>query len=145
MVPREQPETEQPKTTIADLLDRIGISGQQLQGLRLGPGVVGRNTSIAWACELVMLAGAIGSAFNHNALLLGGSLIGAVLVALVICLSNVIFGSKNTAAALLEGAHFLQYQHLEMAAKGVPRIELSPPMPAPALPENADSATEEKK
>lgn len=92
---------------VADLLNKLGISGQQLQNVKLGPGVVGRNTTIAWAFEIVMLAGVICSAVLHNALLLGISLSGAIVVALVIVVCNVYFGSKNPAAALLRGCAVL--------------------------------------
>jgi hypothetical protein len=108
---------------IADLLNRLGLSGQQLQNVKLGPGVVGRNSTIAWALEVVMLAGVIGSVVLHSPTLLALSLGGAILVAVVSVLCNVYFGNKNPAAALLEGAQFLEYQHLvQMASKDVPVI-----------------------
>jgi hypothetical protein len=117
---------------IADLLNKLGISGHQLQNVKLGPGVVGRNSSIAWAFEFVMLAGVVASAILHSIPMLGLSLAGAICVAVAIALSNVYFGNKNPAAALLEGAQFLEYQQMQMAAKGVPVIESSaPPVPRP--------------
>src|ERR1700688_639412 len=117
---------------IADLLNRLGISGHQLQNVKLGPGVVGRNSSIAWAFELVMLGGVVASAILHSIPMLGLSLAGATAVAIIISISNVYFGNKNPAAALLEGAQFLEYQQMQMASKGVPVIEsLAPPIPAP--------------
>ena len=117
---------------IADLLNRLGITGHQLKNAKLGPGVVGRNSSIAWAFEVVMLGGVIASTILHSIPMLGLSLAGAIVVAIVIVLSNVYFGNKNPAAALLEGAQFLEYQHMQMAAKGVPVIESSaPPIPQP--------------
>ena len=121
---------------VADFMSRLGISGHQLQNVKLGPGVVGRNSSIAWAFEVVMLAGVIASAFLHSTTMLALSLGGAVLVAIVIAVCNVYFCSKNPAAGLLEGAQFLEFHHMQMAAKGVPVIETSTPaIPAPvALP-----------
>lgn len=117
---------------VFDLLNKLGISGHQLQGVKLGPGVVGRNSSIAWTLEVVMLAGVICAAILHNALLLGVSLTGAVVTALVVAIGNLYFGAKNPAAALLEGAQFLEYQHMQLAAaKGIPKIELSTPTPQP--------------
>ncbi|MFZ0640647.1 MAG: hypothetical protein WA020_08390 [Candidatus Acidiferrales bacterium] len=122
---------DQPKDRVSDLMQRLGISGRQLQNVKLGPGVVGRNSSIAWVFEVVMLAGVIASAVEHDTLMLGVSLGGSILVAVVISLSNVYFGNKNPAAALLEGAQFLEYHQMQMAAKGVPVIE-SPGAPSPA-------------
>jgi hypothetical protein len=128
-------EPEHPQTDrIADLLNRLGLSGHQLKNAKLGPGVVGRNSSIAWAFEVVMLGGVVASAVLHSIPMLGLSLSGAILVAIVIVISNVYFGNKNPAAALLEGAQFLEYQHMQMAAKGVPVIEAStPPITQPPL------------
>jgi hypothetical protein len=109
------------KDQVADLMGQLGIDGQHLQNVKLGPGVVGRNSSIAWALEIVMLAGVICGAFLKSPLLVGLSLLGAVGVALAISFSNVRFGRENPAAALLEGAHFLQYHQMQLtAAKGEP-------------------------
>lgn len=47
------------KDKIPELMERLGISGHQLQNVKLGPGVVGRNSAIAWLLEIVMLAGVI--------------------------------------------------------------------------------------
>jgi hypothetical protein len=106
----------------------------RLQNVKLGPGVVGRNSSIVWAFMLVMLAGAIVSGIEHSTILLSLSLAGAILVALVALILNVYFGNKNPAAALLEGAHFVEYHQIEMAAKGMPRIEPSSPPSLPPMP-----------
>src|SRR5438876_10770728 len=76
----------------AELMGKLGISGHQLQGAKLGPGVVGRNSSIAWAFMVVMLVGVICSAFLHSTVLMGLSLGGAIIVALAISLCNVYFG-----------------------------------------------------
>lgn len=112
---------------IGELLRKIGVDTGQLQNAKLGPGVVGRNSSIAWACEVVMLAGVAGACFMKSIPLLAFCLIGAVVVALVISTLNVRFGNQNPAAALMEGAHFLKFQQLQMAAKGIPVIEASEP------------------
>jgi len=57
------------KDEVPKLMDRLGISGQQLQNVKLGPGVVGRNSSIAWVAGIVMLAGVIGGVWLHNPVL----------------------------------------------------------------------------
>jgi hypothetical protein len=130
--------SEQEKSKVIELMEKLGITGHQLQNVKLGPGVVGRNSSIAWALELVMLAGVICGAYLHSAALVGLSLGGAILVALAVAAGNIYFGRQNPAAALLEGAHFLEFQHMQMtAAKGESHVEIpEPPIPPPAqLPE----------
>ena len=113
---------------VSELMERLGISAQQLQNLKLGPGVVGRNSSIAWIFLIVMLAGVVASAIRDSKALLALSLGGAILVVVVIVVCNVYFGNKNPAAALLEGAQFVQYhQIMQMAAKGQETIEPSGP------------------
>jgi hypothetical protein len=113
----------------------MGFSSAQLHNTKLGPGVVGRNSRIAWIFELVMLAGMVGAAKERSVPLIGlfGGLafVGFVFVVGL----NVYFGNKNPAAALLEGAEFLQYEQYKMAAKGIPVIETSqPPQLHPELP-----------
>jgi hypothetical protein len=123
------------KNKIAELMEMLGITGHQLQNVKLGPGVVGRNSSIAWALELVMLAGVICGASLHSIWLVGLSICGAVLVALGVVLANIYFGQKNPAAALLEGAHFLEFHHMQLTvAKGGSVVEIAePPVPPPPL------------
>lgn len=55
----------------------------------------------------------------------------ALFIIVYVVALNVYFARTNPAAALLEGAQFVQYQQL-MAAKGMPVIEPSPPIPAPS-------------
>ena len=119
------------KEEIVEMLERI--TGSHLQKVRLGPAVVGRNSSIAWALQLVMLAGVLSGAYLHSSILVGGSLIGALLGGLWISYLNVTFGKENPAAALLEGAHFLQFHEMQMTAlKGAAAVEL--PSAPPVLP-----------
>jgi hypothetical protein len=115
----------------AGLMKALGISGEQLQNAKLGPGVVGRNSVIAHTFLVVALAGVIASAYLHNNLLLGLSLCFGFMVALAIPILNAYFGNKNPAAALLEGAQFLQYHQFQMASQGKPEIEAKAP---PELP-----------
>lgn len=103
------------KDDIADVLNRV--IGSQVQGVKLGPGVVGRNSSIAYALELVMLAGVIAGIFLHSVWLVGISLFGAIMAGLLIARMNVTFGKANPAAAILEGAEFLQFHQLQATAK----------------------------
>ncbi len=113
---------------IGEVLNRV--IGSHVKGVKLGPGIVGRNSSIAWALEFVMLAGVISGAVLHSVWLAGISVCGAILSALLITYMNVQFGRQNPAAALMEGAHFLQYQQLQaVAVRGAHTAEL-PPAPA---------------
>ena len=91
------------KDQVIELMERLGITGHQLQSVTLGPGVVGRNSSIAFALLVVMAAGVISGAFLHSELLVGLSVGGAIVGALLITCMNVHFGHKNPAAAILEG------------------------------------------
>lgn len=129
------------KDGIPELLSRLGLTGHHLQNVKLGPGVVGRNTSIVWTCLLVMLVGAGGAIYLKSPSLLGLAIGGALFLAVAGIGANVYFGSKNPAAAIMEGAQFLQYHQMTMAAKGVPVIE--PSLPAFAPPLLGESATGE--
>ena len=122
------------KEQVLDLLDRLGISGRHLRNARLGPGVVGRNSSIAWALEVVMLAGVVCGGILRSPVLVGVSLGGAIVVALTIASLNVHFGKANPAAALLEGAEFVEFHHMQLtAAKDAPPTVLpGPPVPPPS-------------
>jgi hypothetical protein len=85
------------KDQVIEVMERVGITGHQLQSITLGPGVVGRNSSIAFALLVVMAAGVISGAFLHSELLVGMSVGGAIVVSLVITCLNVHFGQKNAA------------------------------------------------
>ena len=120
------------KDEIPKLMDRLGISGHQLQNVKLGPGVVGRNSSIAWVGGVVMLAGVIAGTWLHSEVLVGASLVGGLLVAVGVPCLNVYFAKTNPAAALLEGAQFVEFHQLQLtASKGAPPREGGPPVPPP--------------
>ena len=122
------PESEDPKDKVGQLMEKLGLSGRQLQGAKLGPGVVGRNSTIAWCLEIVMLAGVICGGYLHSQILAGGAIAGAILVALAVPLLNVLFAKQNPAAALLEGAQFVEYHHMQVTAtKSSPQPELTGP------------------
>jgi hypothetical protein len=138
------------KEDVSEVLEHV--LGAQIQRVKLGPGVVGRNSSIAYALEFVMLAGVIAGIFLHSVWLVGISISGAIVTGLSITLMNVFFGKTNPAAALLEGAEFLQFHQMQATAlRGDPHIVELPfatPTQAPAqlagseknqLPESAES------
>lgn len=118
---------------IPKLMERLGVTGQQLHNVKLGPGVVGRNSSIAWVAGVVMLAGVIGGVWLHSPLLVGGAILGGVLVGIGVPCLNVHFAKTNPAAAVLESAQFVQYHQLQLtASKGAAAFEGGAPVPAPA-------------
>jgi general stress protein CsbA len=124
------------KEDISEILSHA--IGSQMHGVKLGPGVVGRNSSIAWVLELVMLAGVISGGFLHSVWLVGISLLGAIVSGLLIAGMNVKFGKDDPAAALLEGAQFVQFHQLQATAvRGSPSTELpseTPIQPPAQLP-----------
>ncbi len=79
---------ENPIEDASGLLKALGISGEQLQNAKLGPGIVGRNTVIAWVFLIVMLVGILCSYGLHNNFLLTLCLIFAFIVAIRIRLPH---------------------------------------------------------
>jgi hypothetical protein len=125
------------QTEVADLLSKAFGIGGRLQGVKLGPGVVGRNTSILWIFEVVMLAGIAVGAFQRNMTIVGISLAGAIVGVLYGLSLNTYFAMRNPAAALLEGSEFLQHELTKMGSKDKPIIDVtSTPTPPPSLPED---------
>jgi len=113
------------------LLKSLGISGEQIQNAKLGTGVVGRNSKIGYTFLSLALVGVAGAIYNHSPLLIGVIIGLAFIVTLTIPILNVVFGHKNPAAAILEGAEFLQYQQI-MASKD--NSVIVPALPAQAKP-----------
>jgi hypothetical protein len=113
------------------LLKGLGISGEQIQNAKLGPGVVGRNSKIAYTFLLLASVAVVGAIYVRSQLLIGVIIGLAFIVAVGIPLLNVVFGHKNPAAAILEGAEFLQYQQI-MASRDNPVI--FPALPVKAKP-----------
>ncbi len=121
------------KDEVFEAMDRLGLSGRQLQDVKLGPGVVGRNSTVAWVVGIVMLAGVVGGTWLHSTILVGASIVGAVVVGLGVACLNVHFARTNPAAALLEGAQFVEYHHLQLtAARGMEPTPGGQPVPPPA-------------
>lgn len=127
---------------VAELMERLGISGHHLATVRLGPGVVGRNSSIAWALEVVMLAGVVCGGLLKSPPVVVLSLVGAIGMALWISHLNVRFGREDPAAALLEGGQFLQFHQMQLtAAKDQPPAPGGPAAPPPAQLRAADAGS----
>jgi hypothetical protein len=124
---------------LGDTIKSIGVSAEQLQNAKLGPGVVGRNSRIAISFLAVALAGIGGGASVHSPLIIGLSLTFGFIGALAITVLNVLFGHKNPGAAILEGAEFIQYQQI-MASKGNPAI--IPVLPVETKPKELEKGTD---
>jgi hypothetical protein len=120
---------------LADTMKRLGLSAEQIQNAKLGPGVVGRNSKIAFSFLMVALVGVIGGSAIHSTLIIGLSVTFAFIIALAIPILNVVFGHKNPAAAILEGSQFIQYQQI-MASKDHPVI--IPALPVEAKPKELE-------
>lgn len=103
----------------------------RLQNVKLGHGVVGRNSQIAWGGVGIAIVGLLASMVEHIVWLAGASIALAVGAVILIPCLNVYFGTKNPGAALLEGAELLTYQQVELASKGMPAIQPSAPVPPP--------------
>jgi hypothetical protein len=126
-----------------NITDRLGISAEQLQNAKLGPGVVGRNSRIAISFLAVALAGVGAGISVHSPFIVGLSVSFGFISAVVITVLNVIFGHKNPGAAILEGAEFIQYQQI-MASKGNPVIHpVLPVEPKPPELSGGDPGTAE--
>jgi hypothetical protein len=127
---------------LAETMKKLGLSAEQIQNAKLGPGVVGRNSKIAFTFLMVSIAAIVAGAYIHSNVIVSLSIIFAFIVALGIPILNVIFGNKNPAAAILEGSEFLQYQQL-MASKGNPVINpVLPVEPMPRILAAQDAAKE---
>jgi hypothetical protein len=127
---------------LADTMKGLGISSEQIQNAKLGPGVVGRNSKIAYTFLMLAIAGVVGGSYIHSTVIMGISLIFGFIIAISIPILNVIFGNKNPAAAILEGSEFLQY-HQIMASKGNPVIApVLPVEPKPRALDEGDAGKE---
>ena len=121
----------------AEKMLTTALSG--VERIKLGPGVVGRNTSIACAVIAVAFVVAIGGAIMRNAYVLGGALLVATVVGLYIAQQNINFTKTNPLAALMEGAELLRAHELRMASKETPVIEVTDAVPNPLLPDSTPS------
>ena len=113
----------------------LGTAGDIFQGVKLGPGVVGRNTSLNWACLVVLLAGVVAGVIEHKDTMIYQAIGGAIVIAIFGTSLNTYFGVQNPVAAVLEGAEFVKYYENKMGSKNKPVIDVSPPIPPPELPE----------
>lgn len=107
-----------------DPLASISRALESARSVRLGKGVVSKTSYIAafvvgiwlfvawkWSDDLMMNGG----------LMLAGLI--ATIFASWFIQSTRTFAQRNPALALLEGAELIEWQKLEMAAKGIPPVE----------------------
>ena len=94
----------------------VGIAAESINRIRLGPGVVGRTTWVGLGALIVL---GVAAWNTKNEWLLGG-IVGAVLVVSLTYLFRVTsYAKEHPGPALLEGAELLQWQQVELAAKGL--------------------------
>lgn len=120
-----------PKKIPTDIQPVLESAATVFQGVKLGPGVVGRNTSIVWIFEFVMFAGVIAGIFERNTTVTVLSVAGAIVVAILGTVLNTYFAKQNPVAAVLEGAQFRKYYENQMGSRDKPVIDVSSPVPPP--------------
>ncbi|MBI4608959.1 MAG: hypothetical protein HY726_08125 [Candidatus Rokubacteria bacterium] len=110
---------------IQKILEGLGFSGESLERVRLGRGVVGKTTYVALGA--LALLSIVAWRLNDPQLLLVIAGVGALLF-LIYFIGILVFANRNPATALLEGAELLRWRQYDLAAKGLPN-----PPPTPAI------------
>jgi hypothetical protein len=122
---------DQSKPNLADLSKLIETSGAQLQRIKLGPGVVGRNASMVWMFEAAMIAAIVAGAYEHNTVIVGGAgLLAFCGLAYGLHLNNQ-FAKSNPVAAVTEGGDFVLCQLSQMGSKDKAIIDVTNVVPPP--------------
>jgi hypothetical protein len=104
-----------------EIFKRLAARANQF---RFGPGVVGKTTALSLAVMLVLAAGMYRS--EGNPYVIAGLAIAALVFATFVILKQFKFAEKNPAAALLEGAHLIEWRHMDMATQDFPNAPSSP-------------------
>jgi hypothetical protein len=113
------------------LLKEIGLKSETFEKMRLGPGVVGRSATVAVVALLVLGVVAWRLTDQNLLLVIAGA---SFILFLIYFIGAMIYGAKNPAAALLEGAELVTWQKQELAAKNVPHPPDSPLITDPRPP-----------
>src|SRR5262245_46487449 len=95
-----------------EILKRLAARANQL---RLGPGVVGKTTAVALGVMVVLAVGMYRS--EGNLYVIGGLALAALAFGTFVVVKQFSFAEKNPAAALLEGAHLIEWRHMDMATQ----------------------------
>lgn len=93
--------------------------------------MVGRSATVAVVALIVL--GVVAYKLNNEYALFAIAGISFVLF-LIFFIGSMIYGGKNPAAALLEGAELVKWQKQELAAKSLPHPPLTPAIPDPKSP-----------
>lgn len=112
---------------LEEVLKTVGVAAESMGKIRLG-GVVGKTSTAVIALFGVF---AIVAWKMSDPLVIG--LVAAVIF-LVYFAGVMAFALKNPGAALLEGAELVQWQQVEMAAKGIGSPPSAPAVPDPTAP-----------
>lgn len=91
------------------------------RNVKLGAGVVGKTGHVMWG--LIAMWAVIVMRMNDNWILDAALGVVGIFVTAVMCwfvFATHRFAEKNPAQAMLEGAEFLEYHKIEVAAKGIP-------------------------
>jgi len=117
---------------ITHLLRSLGIRAETFDRLKLGRGVIGKTTNawIALCVPLALMAWGLSSRPEYL-------IIFAVIVLLLFAayfFGSLWFANKNPAQALLEGSELITWKSMEMAAKDMPKVPLTPAIPDPQNP-----------
>lgn len=113
---------------IQEALTKRGLDGVNLNQIKLGPGVVGRITTMGVAffvCVAIALSRIDGAYF------IAGIVALAAVILLILVFSAIRFANRNPELSLLEGANLVRYQEVRMAARGLPEAPPMPPIPDP--------------
>ena len=114
------------------ILEGIGLNTESINRIRLGRGVIGKSATVA-VVTLILFGIVAARVKNDNELLMIIAGSGFILF-IIFFVGAMIYGSKNTAAALLEGAELVTWQKQEMAAKYLPQPPITPEISDPKSP-----------
>jgi hypothetical protein len=115
------------------ILEGIGLKTESINRIRLGRGVIGKSATVAFGALVIIaiVAARLPSQDDLFLMILAGC---GFLLFLLFFVGAMIYGSKNTAAALLEGAELVTWQKQEMAAKYLPQPPITPEISDPKSP-----------
>jgi hypothetical protein len=126
---------------LGEFFKGLGISGELVDRIRLGGGLVGKVTNAVIVFFVLLIVAAYKA--NAERLLAGIVIVGAVIF-LIYMFSMIVFAVKNPTQMLLSGSEFVAWRQIEISAKSVPNPPSEPITidPGPkALPNSEDEPT----
>jgi len=113
---------------IAAILEKCGFKAESFEKVRLGSGVVGKTAPVAIAVSAVAAI----AAFRAQSDLLLLFIITGVFGGFFWYFRKILaFAKENPALAILEGAEFVAYKQMEVAAKDLPAPPKEPAISNP--------------